>query len=223
MTRNGARSPPARSRPMSSTNPLSRSRRSRRSDTDVGAGLVWSRGSTKLLGLFPARIDAVATACRAVLVGWTHPYAPLGTPLVDRDAGRAGDRRLARSRRLARCCPACCCCRCFRRQGALAAAFRRCARAARRTLGRLCVATSAPCWRRPATARDYIEQALGRKKLKELRRQLRRLGERRHVRDIARDPATVAAALGDFLALEAAGWKGRAGTAAQHDPAIWPL
>jgi hypothetical protein len=36
----------------------------------------------------------------------------------------------------------------------------------------------------------------------------------------ARDTDDVAAALQDFLTLEAAGWKGRAGTAAASDPAI---
>jgi CelD/BcsL family acetyltransferase involved in cellulose biosynthesis len=67
----------------------------------------------------------------------------------------------------------------------------------------------------------YIEQALPRKKLKELGRQLRRLGDEAAVAwDIARDAAAIGAALADFLALEAAGWKGRAGTAAASSPAI---
>src|SRR5262249_36529754 len=53
------------------------------------------------------------------------------------------------------------------------------------------------------------------KKLKELRRQRRRLAETGAVELVtAREPAGIAAALADFLALEAAGWKGRAGTAA---------
>jgi hypothetical protein len=67
----------------------------------------------------------------------------------------------------------------------------------------------------------YIEQAIPRKKLKELGRQLRRLGDDGAVAwDIARDPAAIRAALADFLALEAAGWKGRAGTAAAGAPSI---
>src|SRR5207245_5452829 len=69
----------------------------------------------------------------------------------------------------------------------------------------------------PASDRaGYIEHAVGRKKLKELRRQLRRLGDEGAVTSTtATEPAAIAAALGDFLALEAAGWKGRAGTAAR--------
>ena len=34
-----------------------------------------------------------------MLAGWTHPFAPLGTPLVDRDDAGGRDRRLARSPR----------------------------------------------------------------------------------------------------------------------------
>jgi len=68
---------------------------------------------------------------------------------------------------------------------------------------------------------SYIEQALPRKKLKELGRQMRRLGDDGAVAwDIARDPAAIGAALADFLALEEAGWKGRAGTAAARSPSL---
>ena len=72
------------------------------------------------------------------------------------------------------------------------------------------------------TATDYIERAIGHKKLKELRRQKRRLGDSGVVMWslIASEPAALASALSDFLALEAAGWKGRAGTAARNDPDI---
>jgi Acetyltransferase (GNAT) domain len=74
----------------------------------------------------------------------------------------------------------------------------------------------------PAGGRaDYIEHALPRKKLKELSRQLRRLGDDGAAAwDIARDPAAIGAALTDFLTLEEAGWKGRAGTAAARSPSL---
>src|SRR5262249_56790608 len=40
----------------------------------------------RLIGLFPARIERRRYGLGpAVLVGWTHPYAPLGVPLVCRD------------------------------------------------------------------------------------------------------------------------------------------
>src|SRR3984957_1438044 len=55
---------------------------------DLGAFLVWSGTSPrKLLGFFPGRIEPRRYGLKLpVLVGWTHPYAPLGTPLVEREA-----------------------------------------------------------------------------------------------------------------------------------------
>src|SRR5580693_936059 len=55
---------------------------------DSGALLVWSGTSPrKLLGFFPGRIEPRRYGLKLpVLVGWTHPYAPLGTPLVEREA-----------------------------------------------------------------------------------------------------------------------------------------
>ena len=64
----------------------------------------------------------------------------------------------------------------------------------------------------------YLKHAIGQRQHKELRRRWRRLGETGAVLvTAATEPAAVAAALKDFIALEAGGWKGRAGTAiAQH-------
>jgi hypothetical protein len=52
----------------------------------VGAVMVWSGlVPARLLGFFPARIERrrYGIAALPVLVGWIHPYGPLGTPLVD--------------------------------------------------------------------------------------------------------------------------------------------
>ena len=53
-----------------------------------GAVLVWSGNEPRqLLGLFPARIARRRYGLKLpMLIGWTHPYAPLGTPLVEREA-----------------------------------------------------------------------------------------------------------------------------------------
>ena len=51
---------------------------------NAGALLVWS-SLGKLLGLFPASIKGWHDGSIPAMTGWTHPYAPLGTPLVDRD------------------------------------------------------------------------------------------------------------------------------------------
>ena len=66
----------------------------------------------------------------------------------------------------------------------------------------------------------YLEHALPHKKLKELRRQRRRLADTGTIEFVtAREPKDVASALGYFLALEASGWKGRQGSAAsEHAP-----
>jgi CelD/BcsL family acetyltransferase involved in cellulose biosynthesis len=63
-------------------------------------------------------------------------------------------------------------------------------------------------------ADELLQDSLGSKKLKELRRLRNRLAEHGAIRfDIARDPAEVAVAIETFLVLEASGWKGARGTA----------
>ena len=68
-------------------------------------------------------------------------------------------------------------------------------------------------------AERLLRDALGAKKLKELRRQHNRLAEHGAVAfEVASSPSDVSRALESFLALEASGWKARRGTAlAQHD------
>jgi CelD/BcsL family acetyltransferase involved in cellulose biosynthesis len=68
-------------------------------------------------------------------------------------------------------------------------------------------------------ADELLQDALGAKKLKELRRLRHRLAEHGEVRfDIARTPTEIAAAIETFLTLESSGWKGARGTAlAQND------
>ena len=67
-------------------------------------------------------------------------------------------------------------------------------------------------------ADELLQEALGAKKLKELRRQRNRLAEHGAVHfDIARTPEDVAAAVETFLQLEASGWKAKRGTALVQD------
>ncbi|MGV7212015.1 GNAT family N-acetyltransferase [Bradyrhizobium sp. UFLA05-112] len=64
-----------------------------------------------------------------------------------------------------------------------------------------------------------LREALGAKKLKELRRQQHRLEEHGPVMfDVSRTPDAVKAALETFLQLEASGWKARRGTALIQHP-----
>ena len=183
---------------------------------DPGAVAVWSK-SGRLIGLFPARIER-RYGLMHTLTGWTHPYAPFGVPLVDRDEGDAaitgfldhvegvektpvmlpliaaeGPFAAALSRVL------------LRRGGAI------------ETYGAHARALLAP----DSARKTYLDRALSPKKLKELRRQRRRLLEHGLLKlTTAREPDTIVPALSDYLRLEAAGWKGRAGTAARRHAAI---
>lgn len=67
-------------------------------------------------------------------------------------------------------------------------------------------------------ALDVAVSAKARKEYRRLRRRLGEQGRLEHTRATA--PADLAACLEEFLALEAAGWKGRGGTAAAQSPAI---
>ena len=174
------------------------------------AGAVLVRRKGRLIGLFPGRVER-RYGVMTTLTGWTHPYAPLGVPLVDRaeadaaigaflDSVETQGPRLVLLPMLTQDGPfAAALGRVLARRGGMTAAFGNHARA-----------MLAPAQDRAA----YLDHALAHKKLKELRRQRRRLAETGPVvLATAQEPAAVTAALGDFLALEASGWKGRAGTA----------
>jgi CelD/BcsL family acetyltransferase involved in cellulose biosynthesis len=189
---------------------------------DAGAGLVWSRAAPcRLLGLFPARIERRRYGVPLrVLVGWTHPFAPLGTPLIDRDAGAAAiaawlDHLTGRPDM-----PGVLLMPYLPLTGPVAEAFA--GALSRGDRSSIALAAHQRALLAPAADRaHYLDHAVGAKKRKELRRQRKRLAEAGPlVSDIVSEPSAMAAALGDFLALEAAGWKGRAGTAARSDDRI---
>ena len=188
---------------------------------DAGAVLVHGLEPRRLIGLFPCRIEPTRYAIRLpLLTGWTHAYGPLGTPLVDPDAlvpavkafvdHVANDRMLPKLLMMPY----------LVEDGPVAIALadsiaRRGGRIV--SFGRHQRALLAP----DADRAGYLDAALGRKKRKELNRQRRRLGETGRVTfALAREPADIAAAIEDFFALEARGWKGAGGTAAAQTTAI---
>lgn len=190
---------------------------------DVGAVLVWSGTSPRrLLGFFPARIETRRYGIKLpVLVGWTHPFAPLGTPLVERDAAEpviaawlahlAGNAALPGLLLLP-----------FVPDdgpfGAALAAILRRAHIPAADFNRHRRALLAP---RQAERAHYLERAISPRRLKELRRIGRRLDERGALLFAATAEApALEAAVDDFLTLEASGWKGTAGTAALADAAV---
>ncbi|NNM72373.1 GNAT family N-acetyltransferase [Enterovirga aerilata] len=73
--------------------------------------------------------------------------------------------------------------------------------------------------RSPLPGGQYIRATLETRRRKEADRQRRRLAEEGElVFRVARGPDEIAAAFGAFIRIEAAGWKGRAGTALVHAP-----
>ena len=195
---------------------------------DVMAGLVWSRGvPERLLGFFPVRIERRRYGIpMPVLVGWTHPYGPLGTPLVDRECSEAAvaawlDHVAAGPGAAEAAADAVSC----RREGAVAQrSKRRSSRAAaaapisRRIAARCCAPTASATGY--LDARDAAQEAQGTAPAAEPARRLGAVTSETHDRA---DPAHSTAALNDFLALEASGWKGRAGTAARGNDGDPPL
>jgi CelD/BcsL family acetyltransferase involved in cellulose biosynthesis len=186
--------------------------------TDVQVGLIWSRTPRRLVGLFPVRIERRRYGVPfALTVGWTHPYAPLGTPLVDREMAEpviaAWLSRIAEDAAL----PDLMLLPLIAQSGAFAT-----------TLADLlarggCQATSFDRHQRPLllpgdSRADYFQRTMSSNRLRSMRRRQRRLQKLDAVMlEPAKGGHALAQGLDDFLALEAAGWKGRAGTAAaQH-------
>jgi CelD/BcsL family acetyltransferase involved in cellulose biosynthesis len=185
----------------------------------AGVSALCARGDTPapaLLGLMPVTSlwRAYKLPLPALVSG--HPYGTLCTPLLDRDMADAAATRLLQAGRNA---------------GAHALVLRDVAldgvtmSAIATALGRDGLRTRVlqfyerACLDATRDGDDVLHDALGSKKLKELRRQRHRLAEHGAVDfAVARSPADVAAALETFLALEASGWKGRRGTALiQHE------
>lgn len=180
---------------------------------DAGALLVWSAAG-RLVGFFPARIERRYGPFGRVLVGWMHPYGPLGLPLVDRDAAEpaiaAWLGHLARDESF----PAALLMPFLPEAGAFATAFDRVI--ARRGAATARFGRHARAFFEPGDSRDdYLQRAVAAKTRKELSRKRRRLEETGAVtREAVTAPAAIGQAVADFFALEASGWKGRAGTAA---------
>ena len=183
---------------------------------DAGALLVWSGGAPRrLLGFFPGRIATRRYGLKLpVLLGWTHSYAPLGVPLVERQAAEpvicawlahlAADAKLP-GLLLLPFLPA---------EGAFASALEAVLRRTQTPSADFNRHRRALLVPNHDRAR-YVEAALGARRHKELRRIGRRLADIGAVLfTSATQPAGVAAAIEDFFAVEASGWKGRAGTAA---------
>ena len=186
---------------------------------DAGAVLVRTSGG-KLAGIFPARKERWRGGLPPTLVGWTHPFAPLGTPLIDRDEAEAVIAAWLNHLGRDRAMPAFLLLPLVPERGAFAEALD--AVLARDGLRSAAFDRHERALLAPGAARNgYLERAIPLVRRKKLRRQRRRLEDVAPVTFATTSGAAgIEAALNEFLVLEASGWKGLAGTAIVNDPAI---
>jgi CelD/BcsL family acetyltransferase involved in cellulose biosynthesis len=185
---------------------------------DAGAVLVWSGTSPrKLLGFFPARIEPQRYGLSLpVLVGWTHPYAPLGTPLVERDAAEqviaAWLAHISENTDL----PGLVFLPFVQPSSPFAAELHTILRRGRIPSADLNVRQRAMLAPR-GDRLIYVERTLGANRQNKMRRMVRRLADAGALLfTTVTEPEAVARAIDDFCELEARGWKGEAGTAVLH-------
>ena len=171
--------------------------------------------TTSLIGLVP--VISLWRACRIPLPALVSadPYGTLSTPLIDRDmandavAGLMLEARKAGAHALI-----------LRDVPLDGAAMKVFTELLQKDGMRPLVLQShvRACLDATRDADELLRDALGPKKLKELRRQRHRLAEHGAVHfDVARTPTDVASAVEIFLNLEASGWKAKRGTALMQD------
>lgn len=184
--------------------------------TDVAALASWSTASPpRLIGLLPVVSGWQAFRLPLPALVSASPYGTLSTPLLDRFETRAAvDALLDRARGSgARALVL----RDVALDGAAMAALT-VVLDARGLQSRVLQSCRRACLDATKDAEELLRDALGAKKLKELRRQRARLAEHGEVRfTTTRDSHEIPAALESFLVLEAGGWKGKRGTALSQD------
>ncbi len=184
----------------------------------IGASALLARSdaapdaASRLIGLIP--VVSMARAYRIPLPALVsaHPYGTLCTPPLDRDMAQAAATGLLQAARQTGAHAL------ILRDVALDGATMKAFREALLHEGlrpRVLHSQLRACLDASLDADELLRDALGPKKLKELRRQRHRLAERHGAIDftVARTRDQVAAALETFLRLEAGGWKGKRGTA----------
>jgi CelD/BcsL family acetyltransferase involved in cellulose biosynthesis len=192
---------------------------SARGRTNVAALGAWSEaaesGAARLIGLMPVIPLWRAYKIPLPALVSADPYGTLCTPLLDREMPDQAARALMSQARDA---------------GAHALILRDVALdgAVMKTFARileqggmhprLLQSHARACLDATRDADELLRDALGAKKLKELRRQRHRLAEHGEVSfEVARAPDDAARALETFLVLEASGWKAQRGTALTQD------
>ena len=189
----------------------------------AAANLPWSRGvgallvrsGSRLIGALAGRVEGPLQG-RPIptFVAWAHPYAPLSTPLLDREAAETAVAALLHDLPLLPGAPRVALFPLIDEDGPVA-----------RLLADHLYRRMRPLHRLDAHARAALVLAGGdplasvpAKKLKELGRQRRRLAELGALDRVTIGGEGIEAAVSTFLELEASGWKGRIGGAAAAHP-----
>lgn len=175
-----------------------------------------SGAAARLIGLLPVISAWRAYRIPVAALVSADAYGPLGTPLLDRDAADDAVHRMMRQARDARMRALIL--RDIPLHGPVVAAFTH-ALAADDLTPHVLQSSERAGLDTTRDAEDLLRDALGAKKLKELRRQRNRLAEHGAVTfQVANRPDDIGRALEVFLALEASGWKAQRGTAlSQHE------
>jgi CelD/BcsL family acetyltransferase involved in cellulose biosynthesis len=194
---------------------------SARGRTGVSALSAWSDaacaqgGTARLIGLLPVIPMSRAYRIPLPALASAEPYGTLCTPLLDRDMASDAAAQLMQTARRAGARAL------ILRDVSLDGAAMKAFEEALRQDGlrpRVLQSHTRACLDATRKVEELLRDALGAKKLKELRRQRHRLADHGAVRfKVARAPAEVAAALEILLRLEASGWKARRGTALIQD------
>lgn len=187
---------------------------SARGRVDAAALGAW-RDASRLIGLVPVISMWRAYKIPLPALVSADPYGTLCTPLLDADmAEEAATGLLRRARRAGAHALIL---RATSLDGAAMQAFN--AVLHRAGMEPLVLQSHVrACLDASGDAEDVLREALGAKKLKELRRQRNRLAKHGAVRfEVARTPSETATAIETFLKLEASGWKGERGTALGQD------
>jgi len=187
----------------------------------TGASALVSRsyappdGARRLIGLMPVISMTRAYKIPLPALVSAHPYGTLCTPPLDRDMAHQAATGLLRAARQAGAHAL------ILREVSLDGATMKTLREVMLRDGlhpRVLQSQLRACLDAASEPEELLRDALGAKKLKELRRQRHRLAEHGAIRfDVARTRPQVAAALEVFLKLEASGWKGKRGTALVQD------
>jgi hypothetical protein len=192
---------------------------SARGRTNMSALGAWSdaaeSGAARLIGLMPAIPLWRAYKIPLPALVSADPYGTLCTPLLDRELPEQAASRLMSQARDAGAHALIL--RDVALEGAVVKTFARVLEQ-RGARPRLLQSHMRACLDANRDADELLRDALGAKKLKELRRQRHRLAEHGEVSfEVACTPNDTARALETFLMLEASGWKAQRGTALTQD------